>query len=274
MDRKSPRHVGSANVLRGFGDDDLRLAWSTHGDTIKNNAQGLVNALSMSDLVDSDDISVMAVEDLLKNAGDYLPTTGIVMAGFGNRDYFPKMYEYHCYGAFLGNVLFEGRDHHAITTNETSAIVGFAFTDMVDMFTRGANAEIFKYVSDAFRESLAEFTASIKDALNVPEIPGTEERIENAKREFDRRWYVPCISAHWEPLKRVVGLLPVEEMADLAETLINLESLKEKVTRPTASIGGPVDVATIAKYEGFVWIKRKHYFTKELNPRYFARKYG
>jgi hypothetical protein len=71
----------------------------------------------------------------------------------------------------------------------------------------------------------------------------------------------------------VVGLLPLDEMADLAETLIDLESLKEKVTRPTESIGGPVDVATITKFDGFVWIKRKHYFEPELNPRYFARTY-
>ena len=72
-------------------------------------------------------------------------------------------------------------------------------------------------------------------------------------------------------MKAVVGVLSVDEMAELAETLINLESLKEKVTRPTQSVGGPVDVALISKIDGFVWIKRKHYFEPKLNPRFFTR---
>jgi hypothetical protein len=66
-------------------------------------------------------------------------------------------------------------------------------------------------------------------------------------------------------------MLAVDEMANLAETLVTLESLKEKVTRPTESIGGPVDVAAITKAEGLVWIKRKHYFDLSLNARYQAR---
>ena len=34
---------------------------------------------------------------------------------------------------------------------------------------------------------------------------------------------------------------------------------------------GPVDVAVITKGDGFVWLKRKHYFPAELNPHYFER---
>jgi hypothetical protein len=76
---------------------------------------------------------------------------------------------------------------------------------------------------------------------------------------------------HAWPIQRVIGSLPVDEMAELAETLIMLESLKEKVTQPTQSVGGPIDVCIISKSDGFVWIKRKHYFDPQLNPRFFAR---
>jgi len=30
-------------------------------------------------------------------------------------------------------------------------------------------------------------------------------------------------------------------------------------------------VAVISEAEGFVWVKRKHYFSPELNPRYMRR---
>lgn len=35
------------------------------------------------------------------------------------------------------------------------------------------------------------------------------------------------------------------------------------------NVGGPVDVAVISKGDGFVWIKRKHYFRPELNQHFF-----
>jgi hypothetical protein len=38
----------------------------------------------------------------------------------------------------------------------------------------------------------------------------------------------------------------------------------------TETVGGPVDVAVISKGDGFVWIKRKHYFRPELNPGFFS----
>ena len=76
---------------------------------------------------------------------------------------------------------------------------------------------------------------------------------------------------HAFPLRRVLGALPVDEMAELAETLINLQSLKEKVTKPSQTVGGPIDVAVIAKNEGLVWIKRKHFFDIGLNSRYMQR---
>ena len=37
------------------------------------------------------------------------------------------------------------------------------------------------------------------------------------------------------------------------------------------TVGGPVDVAVISKGDGFIWIRRKHYFDPALNTRYFDR---
>ena len=76
---------------------------------------------------------------------------------------------------------------------------------------------------------------------------------------------------HYLPLRRIIGGLAIEEMSELAETLVMLESLKEKVTSRTQSVGGPIDVAVITKAEGLVWIKRKLFFDPEINQRYFLR---
>jgi hypothetical protein len=38
-------------------------------------------------------------------------------------------------------------------------------------------------------------------------------------------------------------------------------------------VGGPIDVAVISRGDGFIWIKRKHYFSPELNPQFAANYY-
>jgi hypothetical protein len=60
----------------------------------------------------------------------------------------------------------------------------------------------------------------------------------------------------------------------MAESLVNLTSLKRRVSLQAETVGGPVDVAVISRSDGFIWIKRKEYFRPELNPGYLAGKSG
>jgi hypothetical protein len=67
-------------------------------------------------------------------------------------------------------------------------------------------------------------------------------------------------AGHFADTVDPVSIKTTEELAELAETLVSAESLKERVTKPTETVSGPVDVAVISKSDGFIWIKRKHYF--------------
>ena len=66
-----------------------------------------------------------------------------------------------------------------------------------------------------------------------------------------------------------VGTLSKEDLAEMAESLIYLTYLKRRFTFAEESVGGPVDVAVISKGDGFIWMKRKHYFKPELNTHFF-----
>jgi len=56
----------------------------------------------------------------------------------------------------------------------------------------------------------------------------------------------------------------------MAEALVNLTSFKRRFSFDAETVGGPVDVAVLCKGDGFVWIKRKHYFKPELNPHFLT----
>jgi hypothetical protein len=64
---------------------------------------------------------------------------------------------------------------------------------------------------------------------------------------------------------------PKDELGDMAEALVNLTKFRSRVTLERETVGGPIDVAVITKGDGFVWLKRKHYFDPKLNPRIMAR---
>lgn len=75
-------------------------------------------------------------------------------------------------------------------------------------------------------------------------------------------------------IEDMVEFMPKPEMATMAEALVNLTSIKRRVSRGMETVRGPIDVAVISKAEGFVWVKRKHYFPDELNYRFFDRMRG
>jgi hypothetical protein len=68
-----------------------------------------------------------------------------------------------------------------------------------------------------------------------------------------------------QKLMDVIVSLPKEEMAALAHAIVELTSLRRKIESHVESVGGPVDVAVISKSDGFISIKRKHYFDIDFN---------
>ena len=69
----------------------------------------------------------------------------------------------------------------------------------------------------------------------------------------------------------MVEFMPKSDLAQMAESLVELTSIKRRVSKGFETVGGPIDVAVISRADGFVWIKRKHYFPADLNTRFFQR---
>ena len=71
------------------------------------------------------------------------------------------------------------------------------------------------------------------------------------------------------PLLSTIASMGKEDIAELAENLIYVTSMKRHITPNLESVGGPVDVAVVSKGDGFIWMKRKHYFDPQLNSCFF-----
>ncbi|MBR7553658.1 hypothetical protein ACFFJI_03460 [Allobacillus sp. GCM10007491] len=201
-------------------------------------------------------------------------STGFVIAGYGEEEIFPHLLNYRLEGFVLGTLkykLLKERkiDYRQNKQDGTAVIEAFAQREMVDSFMVGIEPHMEETMFGIIDRVLSEYPEQIqrhlgidldeKQVSNLKEM-GNElyHSIKDALDDYQKRNYL-------QPLLGIVRSLPKDELANMAETLMNLTSFKRKLTRATESVGPPIDVAVISKGDGFVWVKRKSYFNKELN---------
>jgi hypothetical protein len=228
------------------------------------------------DIINGEDLAKAAIHATYADweASMSLDYTGLVIAGFGSSEFMPSFRNLHVHRFIGSRLLWSHVKQGAIgyDSNNGAMIQPFAQRAMVETFTQGASPEVWRTVRESYSKHAAD---ACRQAAAAAGVEIADEAIETAVSQsvsdFTKGWAFATFSAHLAPLHSVVSGLAIPEIAELAETLVMLESLKEKVTSRTQSVGGPIDVAVITKAEGLVWIKRKHYFDPQLNSRYFNR---
>ena len=271
--------LDAAPIADGLVEADYLSALSGHavelvaevGDAIQANAPDLANVLDAATYLR------LAIKLAFKWPWEVTGTpSGIVIAGYGASEVLPSFVE-HAFMGFVGtSICSVERAAKSVPRGGVGAVIeAFARKAMVETFTQGVSPEAWVQAETEFRVRADELfglaVAESGPAAIQPTDARREQLVAAATDQFKQRWADASLEAHWRPLLEVVASLPVDQLAELAENLVMLESLKERVTRRTQSVGGPIDVAVITKAEGLIWIKRKHFFRPDLNQRYFAR---
>lgn len=221
--------------------------------------------------VDASDLTNLALKALYAIGNEFLSSTGLVVAGYGERDIFPGYRKVEVYGHIGSELLFCKEDKFHVTHSESSMIKGWAQTSMIDVFTDGFGYPLWKIISERSRDGLLNFAGELQAAgVTIPQTV-LDEAANTVHNNFMKAWTAENYEENWQPLRAVLSSLGVQEMAHLAETLLTLQAVKERVTSSSESVGGPIDVAAITKAEGLIWLKRKHFFESDLNLRYVSR---
>lgn len=204
--------------------------------------------------------------------------TGIVFAGFGQKEMFPTLQSFTSDGMIGGDIKRLQTNFIDIDREGTNAFIApFAQKEMIDRFLDGVDPAFEIYIYSAMRTALSELGQEIvakyvkgtnkkKSEINFALASVASKYLEGFRKQVSDRKE----TNFRQKIMDMVHYMPKSDLANMAESLINLTSTKRKVSAESETVGGPVDVAVISKHEGFVWIKRKHYFSAELNPRYFV----
>ena len=272
-------------ILNNILDEHLRFLRSRKDSSVssnnimKNYEEQFHNALTIFqelNLTQSLNNKLQTYAKLLLTKDYFSPrSSGIVITGFGEDEIFPSFIEAQVEGVINGKLKWEEITSLELARSDSNAYLKpSAQRDMVDRFMQGVDEEYSDYIRYSIEELLRNYgTEIIKAHENNPQkvqqkIKGLNTTIQQQLEKFHENAYQYRYERFVEPILSVIVSLPKDELANLAEALVNLTSIKRRFSEEQETVGGPIDVAVITKGDGFVWIKRKHYFSAELNPHY------
>ena len=165
------------------------------------------------------------------------------------------------------------RNIASISNENIGCVRPFAQTDVIDTILSGIDPSLDDIYLRNFEALFNNYNQTILDSIGNSN-PLLSEQIQNLNtndivNEFNNMNNHIKIKNYINPLINAVSNLAKDDLIEMAESLIYLTYLKRRITFAEESVGGPVDVAVISKGDGFIWIKRKHYFKPELNGHFF-----
>ena len=202
---------------------------------------------------------------------------GFAIAGYGETEIYPSLIHIHLTGFIDGAIRYFVVDKASINENMDASVVPLAQTDVMQTFLFGMNDKFLGYLA---KEIPIQISASINKMDNslfasnkrkqivLQQLTGITGDIINHMKET-------AVNSYMLPIYQSLATLPIEELGLLAESMINITSIRRKVALDSniGTVGGPIDVAIVSKGDGFIWLKRKHYFEKKFNPQFFYSHY-
>lgn len=178
--------------------------------------------------------------------------SGIVIAGFGDQEAFPRVVSFTVDAIVAGRLRYRKGTEAQITRSNHASVVPFAQRDMVDMFYSGASPLYKEQMTDTLRSVLQEHVGGTPGAGHV------DDKTEAIVLAFNERLEQEIEESYTERLVASVAGLPLSELCGLAEALVSLTVFRARMTVGEAeTVGGDIDVAAISKGDGFVWVQRK-----------------
>jgi hypothetical protein len=268
-----------ADSLQGLSEDDVVAGYGNRVDELcKPRFEG-------RQLTDAEAVRFkLIVSNVLLRSVPSPIAAGVVVAGYGTTEMFPAVHAVEVDGRVLGKMKVTAKDSSSIVSSlDGGQVTSFAQTDVIQRLLGGADPRFVDKTADYIQEAVLKVAKAIEDKtkpkrLSRAEAKKRQELVEDLaniiREEYETDTTTSMREEFSREFDRMIAMMPKQELIELAEALVSITAVERKATSDEGTVGGPIDVAFITRHEGFVWIKRKHYFEAARNPRYFWRKYG
>jgi hypothetical protein len=171
---------------------------------------------------------------MMYTKGWFLPDekSGVVVAGFGENDAFPKLVHYHLGSVVNGRLRYAKFDECSITYDMEAAVVPVAQTQMIDLFYRGIYPSINKKIVEIFG-------TTVRNLLKLDNSEEGRRESNRLERAFNEELDEQIRREYTGPLIDAVAALPLNDLSALAESLIRLTAFRARMSaNEEETVGG------------------------------------
>ena len=192
--------------------------------------------------------------------------TGLVFVGYGEKEIFPSMFPVNISGFIDGRLRYYLSENQVvqISNDRVAELMPFAQYDVIQTIMRGVAPELYDFIRYSYMESMEEQKEMLIKIAKENDAPGTllqkmhEMDSEEMYKKFDEDILKFVRKSYVDGIIDALDSFNIEDMGNLAESLISITNLQRHITSSEESVGGPVDVAVITRSDGFVWLKHKN----------------
>ena len=154
-----------------------------------------------------------------------------MIAGFGEKEIFPSAVSYAFEGIAFGKLKHTQNSHMQANRDSQSIIMPFAQGEMVSTFVEGIDPAFREFLYAYFHEFITNYPSNILSA--IPELTDVSKAEFKSKlddiaksviEDFSEKTSGYARQYHVDPVLQAVSALPKDELAAMAESLVNLTS--------------------------------------------------
>ncbi|MCX7310275.1 MAG: hypothetical protein NTV56_00755 [Alphaproteobacteria bacterium] len=175
--------------------------------------------------------------------------SGVVIAGMGESEPFPAVFQYRI-GTIAAGKLRYAKVEEARVGPADAVVLPFAQRETIDMIINGIHPQLrTTLIDDCGRWT----TRNVKNGKTK-----SPDLNKKKKQEFSNYLREKILNRYDSPFMEAVSALPRQDLAKMAEALVNLTAFLMRMTADQQeTVGRPIDVALLSKCDGFIWIKHK-----------------
>jgi hypothetical protein len=241
--------------LEGLGADYGALVVRAYEDVIAHLEKQVFEGIKLPRTLKSDlrkTVSFMYRKQWFHPADD----SGVVIAGMGESEPFPVLYEYRVGTVTAGKLRYAKIDEARVGASD-AVVVPFAQRGTIDMIIGGIHPRLRDKLIDDVERWMPNGRKNEK-AKSPEDIEKRKEHIDKRQKEFADYMCKEILQGYDQPFMGAVSALPRQDLAKMAEALVALTAFLMRMTADQEeTVAEPIDVALLSKCDGFIWVKHK-----------------
>lgn len=175
-------------------------------------------------------------------------TSDIAFIGFGSSEPYAGSIRVECRGIYGGKMQCREQDYSSLSPSVSSRIATFAQDEAIWGFLRGYRHSLLRKLVGNVQHWLDDnFTMNEEESSRINS--ELSDLMFSQAFEIGREYYT-------NPMFDSIEGMSVNGVAELAESLVGIQSTSTYAETGTATVGGLIEVATIDRKNGFVWRKK------------------